>query len=152
MKRPTKCKRNTIPEEFPRRNTTKRREVGSCRRFMDVAAAHLVFLSWPLFDCCYHLVAPRGRVGPESAPKSRISGPPPTPEKCKKTVNCMGRSTADGKGKEKTHEHRSEPFTIRPNFKQEAGRSTDSEAFPVRIRPKSGPEARLPVRKHYCVT
>ncbi len=33
-----------------------------------------------------------------------------------------------------------------------AGRRTDSVAFPTRIRPKSSPEARLPARRHYCVT
>ncbi len=32
-----------------------------------------------------------------------------------------------------------------------AGRRADFEAFPTRTRPKSGPEARLPARKHYCV-
>ncbi len=33
-----------------------------------------------------------------------------------------------------------------------AGRRTDFDAVPTRIRPKSGPEARFPVRKHYCFT
>ncbi len=33
-----------------------------------------------------------------------------------------------------------------------AGRRTDFGAFPMRTRPKSGPEARFQARKHYCVT
>jgi hypothetical protein len=33
-----------------------------------------------------------------------------------------------------------------------AGRRADFEVFPTRVRPKSGPEARFPVRKQSCVT
>jgi hypothetical protein len=31
-------------------------------------------------------------------------------------------------------------------------RRADFGAFPVAVRPKFGPEVRLPARKHYCVT
>ena len=41
---------------------------------------------------------------------------------------------------------------LRPDFDREnrpsAGRKADFEALPIRIRPKSGPEARFPARKH----
>ncbi len=40
----------------------------------------------------------------------------------------------------------------RPSGWPKAGRRPDFEAFPIRIRPKSGPEDRSPPRKHYCVT
>ena len=33
-----------------------------------------------------------------------------------------------------------------------AGRRADFGAFPVAVRPQSGPEGRFPARKHYCVT
>ncbi len=32
-----------------------------------------------------------------------------------------------------------------------AGRRADFEAFPIRIRPKSGPQGRFPARKGYCL-
>ncbi len=35
----------------------------------------------------------------------------------------------------------------RPSGRPSAGRRADVEAFPIRIRPKSGP-----ARKHYCIT
>ncbi len=38
----------------------------------------------------------------------------------------------------------------RPSDRPKAGRRADCEAFPVRIRPKSGSD-RLPARKHSCV-
>ena len=38
------------------------------------------------------------------------------------------------------------------DHKPRAGRRADFEVFPTRIRPKSGPEARFPAQKHYCVT
>ncbi len=44
--------------------------------------------------------------------------------------------------------NRERPHTGRPK----AGKRADFEALPIRIRPKSGPEARCPTRKHYCVT
>ncbi len=38
-------------------------------------------------------------------------------------------------------------------LRQTEGRpEADFDAFPIRIRPKSGPEARFPARRHYCVT
>jgi hypothetical protein len=40
----------------------------------------------------------------------------------------------------------------RPSGRPLAGRRADFEALPTRIRPKSGPEARFPARKQYCVT
>jgi hypothetical protein len=43
---------------------------------------------------------------------------------------------------------------FRTGFRPDFGRSlvgTDFEAFPIRIRPKSGPEARSPARKHFRV-
>ncbi len=40
----------------------------------------------------------------------------------------------------------------RPSGRPSAGRRADFEAFPSRVRPKSGPEARCPARKHYCIT
>jgi hypothetical protein len=43
------------------------------------------------------------------------------------------------------HRHRS---SDRPS----ACRRADFGAFPVAVRPKSGPEGRFPARKHYCVT
>ncbi len=33
-----------------------------------------------------------------------------------------------------------------------AGRRADFEAVPIRIRPKSGPEAQSPSQKHHCLT
>ncbi len=32
-----------------------------------------------------------------------------------------------------------------------ADRRADVEAYPIRLRPKFGPETRCPARKHYCV-
>ncbi len=42
------------------------------------------------------------------------------------------------------------PHSNRESLK--AGRRADVDAFPIRMRPKSGPEARFPARKHHCVT
>ncbi len=39
----------------------------------------------------------------------------------------------------------------RPSGRPSAGRRADFSAFPVAVRPKSGPEGRFPARKHYCV-
>ncbi len=39
----------------------------------------------------------------------------------------------------------------RPSGRPKAGRRADFEDLPTRIRPKAGPEARCPARKHYCV-
>ncbi len=44
----------------------------------------------------------------------------------------------------------SEKHKNRPSGRPKAGRRPDSEALPTRIRPASSPEARFPVRKHYC--
>ncbi len=33
-----------------------------------------------------------------------------------------------------------------------SGRRAEFEALPTRIQPKAAPDARLPARKHYCVT
>ncbi len=38
---------------------------------------------------------------------------------------------------------------IRPFGRPKASRRADFDAFPTRIRPKSGPEVRFPARKHY---
>ena len=43
--------------------------------------------------------------------------------------------------------HREGPILV-----GKAGRRADFEAIPMTIRQKSGPEARCPARKHYCVT
>ncbi len=40
----------------------------------------------------------------------------------------------------------------RPSGRPSAGRRADFGAFPVAVRPKSGPEVRFPAQKHYCVT
>ncbi len=40
----------------------------------------------------------------------------------------------------------------RPSGRQKVGRMADFEVFTIRIRPKSGPKARFPAQKHYCVT
>ncbi len=39
----------------------------------------------------------------------------------------------------------------RSSGRPSAGRRDDVEAFPMRIRPKSSPEARFPTRMQYCV-
>ena len=46
------------------------------------------------------------------------------------------------------------PVSLRENLKigPPAGRRADSEAYPIRLRPKSDPEARFPGQSHYCVT
>ena len=40
----------------------------------------------------------------------------------------------------------------RPSGRPKAGWRADVGAFPVAVRPKSGPEGLFPARKHYCVT
>ena len=40
----------------------------------------------------------------------------------------------------------------RPSGRPSAGRRADFGAFPVAVRPQSGPEGRFTARKHYCVT
>ena len=40
----------------------------------------------------------------------------------------------------------------RSSGRPSAGRRADFGAFPVAVRPKSGPEGRFTARKHYCVT
>ncbi len=39
-----------------------------------------------------------------------------------------------------------------PSGRPKAGRRADFCISPVAVRPKNGPEARFPTRKHYCVT
>ncbi len=43
-------------------------------------------------------------------------------------------------------------YRNRPSGRPKAGRRADFNAFPVAVRPKSGPEGRFTARKHYCVT
>ncbi len=40
----------------------------------------------------------------------------------------------------------------RPSGLPPAGRRADFDVSPIRIRPKSAPEGRLPALKHYCIT
>ncbi len=44
-----------------------------------------------------------------------------------------------------------EKFQNRPSGRPKAGRRADFEAFPISIRPRTGPEARFPARKHYWI-
>ncbi len=39
----------------------------------------------------------------------------------------------------------------RPSGRTSAGRKAEFEAFPTTIQPTSGPEARVPARKQYCI-
>ncbi len=43
-----------------------------------------------------------------------------------------------------------ESLNIGPLARPKAGQRVGFEAFPIKIRPTSGPEIRCPARKHYC--
>jgi hypothetical protein len=62
---------------------------------------------------------------------------------------------ASGPGRKPGFRARSRPDSSRikpqsrPSGRPSAGRRADSQAFPMRVRPKSGPDALFPARKHY---